>query len=93
MVEDEVFKVKKGGWHLRPRGKVHTFWNFGKKKAKIIELCLPGGHESYMQELAQLFKNGARPKAEDMQHLADQYDIVFRFDKLEDVTNKYGVSL
>jgi uncharacterized cupin superfamily protein len=25
MVEEEVFIVNKGDWHLRPRGKVHTF--------------------------------------------------------------------
>ena len=93
MVEDEVIEVKKGGWLLRPRGKVHTFWNSGKKKARVIELCSPGGHESYMQELAGLFENGARPQPGDLQKLADRYDIVFRFDKLEAVIKKYGVSL
>ena len=93
MVEDEVFEVKKGGWHLRPRGKVHTFWNSGKKKAKIIELCSPGGHEAYMQELATLFENGSKPKPDDLGKLASKYDIVFRFDKLDEVIEKYGVSL
>lgn len=93
LVEDEVFEVKKGGWHLRPRGKVHTFWNSGRKNAKVIELCSPGGHESYMQELARLFENGAKPNPEDLGKLAAKYDIVFRFDKLDGVIKKYGVSL
>lgn len=93
MVEQEVFEVKKGGWHLRPRGKVHTFWNSGKKKAKIIELCSPGGHEAYMQDLAKLFENGATPGPGDLSKLAERYDIVFRFDMLEQVIKKYGVSL
>lgn len=93
MVEDEVMEVKKGGWHLRPRGKLHTFWNSGKKKARVIELCSPGGHELYMQELAGLFENGASPRPVDLQKLAGKYDIVFRFDKLEEIIKKYGVSL
>ena len=93
MVEDEVFQITEGGWHLRPRGKTHTFWNAGKKNAKLIELYSPGGHESYMQDLAKLFENGARPDPGDLQKLADKYDIVFRFDKLDEVTKKYGVRL
>ena len=93
MVEDEVFEVKKGGWHLRPRGKVHTFWNSGKKKAKLIELCAPGGHEAYMQDLAKLFDNGARPNPNDLRKLAEKYDIVFQFNKLDEIIKKYGVSL
>jgi mannose-6-phosphate isomerase-like protein (cupin superfamily) len=93
MVENEVFKVKEGGWHLRPRGKTHTFWNSGKKAAKVIELYAPGGHESYMQDLSKLFENGARPHPGDLQKLASKYDIVFRLDKLDEVIKKYGVNL
>ena len=93
MVEDEVFEVKKGGWHLRPRGKVHTFWNSGKKKAKIIELCAPGGHEAYMQDLAKLFEYGAKPHPDDLRKLAEKYDIVFQFAKLDEIIKKYGISL
>ncbi|WP_207492522.1 cupin domain-containing protein [Aridibaculum aurantiacum] len=45
MVGEEIFTVEAGGWHLRPRGMVHSFWNSGKVPAKFIELYLPGGHE------------------------------------------------
>lgn len=93
MVEDEVTEVKKGGWHLRPRGKVHTFWNSGKKKAKVIELCSPGGHEAYMMELAALFENNGRPAPGALNKLAEKHDIVFRFDLLEGILKKYRVAL
>jgi mannose-6-phosphate isomerase-like protein (cupin superfamily) len=93
MVEEEVFEVKAGGWHLRPRGKTHTFWNSGKVKAKVIELYAPGGHEDYMKDLSKLFKNGARPAPGDLGRLADKYDIVFQFDKLDAIIKKYGVHL
>lgn len=93
MVEDEVFTVPEGGWHLRPRGMTHTFWNSGKKQARVIELYAPGGHENYMQDLAKLFEKGANPNPADLQKLADEYDIVFRFDKLDEVMKKYKVRL
>src|SRR5277367_6626625 len=55
MVGDTIYNVTAGGWHLRPRGLVHTFWNTGTTPAKSIEIYLPGGHEQYMHELAALF--------------------------------------
>jgi mannose-6-phosphate isomerase-like protein (cupin superfamily) len=58
MVGEKVVEVKEGDWHLRPRGVVHTFWNSGKEPAKFIELCVPGGHEAYMESLADLFIGG-----------------------------------
>ncbi|RYY52734.1 MAG: cupin domain-containing protein [Chitinophagaceae bacterium] len=93
MVEKEIFKVGKGGWHLRPRGKVHTFWNNGPATAKVIEICSPGGHEAYMAELVKSFENGNHPDQAFMKNLADKYDIVFRFDLLGDIIKTYGVSL
>ncbi len=93
MVEDEITKVEAGGWHLRPRGKTHTFWNSGKQDAKVIELYSPAGHESYMQNLAKLFENGARPEPGDLKKLASRYDIIFQFDKLDEIFKKFGVNL
>ncbi|RYY59224.1 MAG: cupin domain-containing protein [Chitinophagaceae bacterium] len=93
MVGDEIFKVSKGGWHLRPRGKVHTFWNSGPANAKVIEICSPGGHEAYMAELATSFENGNHPDQAFLKSLSEKYDIIFRYDLLGDIIKKYGVSL
>ncbi|MEO5943841.1 MAG: cupin domain-containing protein [Ferruginibacter sp.] len=93
MVGEEVFEVKAGGWHLRPRGIVHTFWNTGDIPAKFIELYAPGGHEAYMKGLTKLFEGNKRPTAADLKKLGDQYDITFEFDKLEGVIKKYNVHL
>lgn len=93
MVGDKVQEVKQGDWHLRPRNVVHTFWNSSHANAKLIEMCIPGGHEVYMQELAGLFANGQRPKPGDLQALAGRHDIIFRFDLLESVMKKYNLSL
>lgn len=93
MVGDAITEVKAGGWHLRPKGEVHTFWNSNDIPAKTIDICLPGGHESYMQELAALFENGQRPKPSDFTMLARRHDIVYRFDLLDEVMKKYNVKL
>lgn len=93
MVGDELFTVEAGGWHLRPKGIVHSFWNTGKVTAKFIELYVPGGHEAYMNELADMFLNNARPKPGDLDKLANKYDITFIWPKLPEIMAKYKVHL
>lgn len=93
MTGNNMIEVKAGGWHLRPKGMVHTFWNSSTAKAKTIDICIPGGHEYYMQELALLFENNNRPKPGDFKHLEEKYDIHYRFDLLSDVMKRYKVKL
>jgi len=93
MVGEEVFVVPAGGWHLRPRGIVHTFWNSGTTPARFIDLYTPGGHEAYMKDLAKLFEGGKRPKPGELAKLAEVHDIVFAFDKLQGIMDKYKVLL
>ncbi|WP_084523932.1 cupin domain-containing protein [Adhaeribacter aquaticus] len=93
MVGEEIFKVEAGGWHLRPRGLVHSFWNRGKVPVKFIELYLPGGHEVYMQQLTDLFVNGRTPKPEEVDALAKKHDIEFFWDQLPPLLKKYKVRL
>lgn len=88
-----VTEVKAGGWHLRPRGMVHTFWNSGTVPAVTIDMSIPGGHESYMQDLADLFADGKRPGPGDMNRLAEKHDIHYRYDLLEGIMKKYNVKL
>ena len=93
LVGDEIFNVEAGGWHLRPRGIMHSFWNSGKVPAKFIELYLPGGHEAYMQELTTLFVNGRKPQPEELDAVAKKHDIEFFWDQLPPLLKKYKVRL
>jgi mannose-6-phosphate isomerase-like protein (cupin superfamily) len=93
MVDGNVTAVPAGGWHLRPRGLVHTFWNSGPERARCIEIYVPGGHERYMMDLADLFENGARPQPDALQALAAKHDIEFHFEQLDDVMKRYNVKL
>ena len=93
MVGTQVFEVKAGDWHLRPRGIVHTFWNSGTEPAKFIELYVPGGHEAYMEALADMFIGGKRPEPGALESLAKKFDIAFDWAMLKPIMDKYKVHL
>lgn len=93
LVGKQVYQVHAGDWHLRPRGIMHCFWNAGKVPAKFIELYIPGGHEAYMNDLADLFINHARPHPQDLDRLAQRYDIHFDWDQMPGIMAKYKVKL
>jgi mannose-6-phosphate isomerase-like protein (cupin superfamily) len=52
---DKVVEVEAGGWHFRPRGVVHTFWNGHDEPAKFIDMY-PSSQDfvHYLEELSQL---------------------------------------
>lgn len=93
MVEEEIFQVNAGDWHLRPRNKMHTFWNASESTARFVDIYIPGGHEDYMADLAKLFENNGRPKKEDFTLLEQKHDIVYFWNKLPDIMSKYKVHL
>ena len=92
MVGDQITAVPAGGWHLRPRGLIHAFWNSGTEPARCLEIYVPGGHERYMNELADLFENGPPAKGA-VRALALHHDIEWHFELLEGLEKKYNVKL
>ena len=92
LVGNEVTAVPAGGWHLRPRGLIHAFWNSGSEPARCVEIYVPGGHERYMNELADLFENGPPPKGA-VRALAAHHDIEWHFELLEGLEKRYHVTL
>lgn len=51
LVGTEVYEVKAGGWHFRPRGIVHTFWNAGDIPALGTDMYFHQNFEDYLEEL------------------------------------------
>jgi mannose-6-phosphate isomerase-like protein (cupin superfamily) len=89
---DQVTEVPAGGWHLRPRGLIHAFWNAGSKPARCVEIYVPGGHERYMNELADLFEQGPPAKGAIIE-LASRHDIEWHFELLAGLEKRYNVKL
>jgi mannose-6-phosphate isomerase-like protein (cupin superfamily) len=65
---DKVVEIPAGGYHFRPRGLVHTFWNGHNEPAKFIDMY-PSSQDfaHFLEELAQLgtdlHNEGANPFA------------------------------
>lgn len=93
LVGEDVIDVPVGGWHLRPKGTVHAYWNSGKIPSRAIEMYLPGGHEDYMKALTELFATSAMPAQADVDRLGKKYDTAFVWDRLPLLLEKYGVTL
>jgi quercetin dioxygenase-like cupin family protein len=51
LVNGEVHTVHAGGWHLRPRGIVHTFWNNTDKVARCTDMYFNQNFEDFLEEL------------------------------------------
>lgn len=92
-IENEIYNVAAGGWHLRPRGSVHCFWNAGTIAVRFIELYIPAGHEIFMQNLADLFIDNKIPSQQQVADLGEKYDTHFKWDQLPEVMKQYNVHL
>lgn len=60
MVDEELVEVEEGGWHLRPHGKVHTFWNATSEPALVMEIYPNQNFEVFLEELNKLIGEFAR---------------------------------
>jgi mannose-6-phosphate isomerase-like protein (cupin superfamily) len=51
LVGNKVYEVEAGGFHMRPRGIVHTFWNATDKPLRFMDLYFNQNFEDYLEEL------------------------------------------
>ncbi|MFZ4621518.1 MAG: cupin domain-containing protein [Bacteroidota bacterium] len=49
LVGKEVVEVSAGGWHLRPRGITHTFWNSSDRPLRFIDMYFHQAFEEYLE--------------------------------------------
>lgn len=51
MVEDTVYEIPAGRWHLRPRNMSHTFFNNTNQPFRAIDMYFNQNFEDYLEEL------------------------------------------
>ena len=101
LVGEEVYEVRAGGWHLRPRSLVHTFWNATDKPARGIDCYFQQPFEDYLEaasrtipELAQ--KRGLAMDSPQIQAMYTELHAKFgmiRFpEKRQPLIDKYGLN-
>lgn len=100
MVGEELFEVQEGGWHLRPHGIVHTFWNAGNEPAIFLEIYPNQNFEVFLEEMIKLFGEFAKEKiSPDSQEsrkrqdeLLSEWGITMYYDQSHVLMEKYGLT-
>jgi uncharacterized cupin superfamily protein len=99
LVGNEVTVVKAGGWHLRPHGIAHTFWNASDKPLRFIDMFPSQNLEDYFPELnatiGRLMSKGVSPASEEfvqaMQALDVKWGMTAHYDQRQPIVEKYGL--
>jgi quercetin dioxygenase-like cupin family protein len=100
LVGDTVYTVPAGGWHLRPRGIVHTFWNATDAPAHYIDMYFNQNFEDFLEELngkilADMQKYHLTPAdpgiAKRWANLDKRFGITTYFDQRQPLIDKYGL--
>ena len=97
---DKVVEVTAGGYHFRPRGVIHTFWNGHDEPAKFLDMY-PSTQDfaHYLEELAQLGEDmqneGVNPFAPEnmarFKALDARYNHEVFYELMPEHIAKYGV--
>lgn len=96
---DTTREVPAGGWHFRPRGIVHTFWNAHDAPARFLDMYPSSQNFAhYLEELADLgaaiHAEGANPFAPEslarFKALDARYDHEVYYEQMPEFMAKYG---
>lgn len=83
LMEDEIVKVQAGGWHLRPRNIVHTFFNPEKTGLRFFDMYFQQPFEEYLEAVffkindANGFPDGSEKKIKEMERLNKMFGVIF----------------
>jgi mannose-6-phosphate isomerase-like protein (cupin superfamily) len=86
-VGDREIVAEQGGYVIKPRGLMHTFWNPGPAPARLLEVIAPAGFETYFIELAETGDPHRRSE------LAAKYGVTYSSDWVADLTARHNLKL
>ncbi len=99
LVGDEVTIIPAGGWHLRPHGIVHTFWNASDTPLRFIDIYPNQNFEDFFPELTELvgglMSRGVSPASDDflqpMRALDEKWGMIAYYEQRQPLVEKYGL--
>lgn len=100
LVGEKVYQVEAGGWHLRPHGIVHTFWNATDKPARFVDMFFNQDFDNFLEAMfvrliPDLIKRGvpltSKEATQKMDKLNAQYGITMFDDQRQPIMDKYGL--
>ncbi|MBL0333956.1 MAG: cupin domain-containing protein [Chitinophagaceae bacterium] len=100
MVEDKVYEIPAGGWHFRPHGKVHTFFNQTNESFRGIDMYFNQNFEDYLEEvihqiIPDMLQRNLTPAdpaiAKRINDLQDKFGLVGFPEKRDGIIKKFGL--
>lgn len=96
LVEDTLFEIPAGGWHLRPRGIEHTFFNATDKPFRAIDMYFNQNFEDFLEEVfhkitPEMRQNNKEVVDKRMLELHTQFGMVGFPEKRKAIIDKYGL--
>jgi quercetin dioxygenase-like cupin family protein len=89
----EEVQLGPGGYLLKPRGILHSFWNPTDRPARILEIISPAGFERYFKELGEYFASmEGQPDPGRIAEIAGRYDLAFDFSWLPEIVERHGLT-
>jgi quercetin dioxygenase-like cupin family protein len=91
--EDVVEKVPTGSWLIKPRSVAHAMWNVGDQSARVLEVVVPGGLESYFEEIGPILRERGPEWTKRYHAAADAYGLEILDDWTDELKARYGITL
>ena len=91
-IADDEFTAEQGSWILKPRGRMHTFWNAGPAPARVIEILTPGRFEQFFRRSTALAASGELTD-EGMEALGNEYGTSVSMEWVDDLAARYGLEV
>ena len=89
----ETVEATAGDVVAKPRGVPHAVWNPADEPARLLEVIVPGGFESYFVELGEIMGHSGRPDMQALAALAERYDLVMEIESIPRLAAAHGLDL
>lgn len=100
LIDGEVVEIAAGGWHLRPRNLVHTFFNASDQPLRFIDMYFNQPFEEFLEKVffeytpEKGYPFGSKERDHVMNQLSEQYGLVFAptaNEERNELIKKYGL--
>lgn len=99
MVEDEIITVPEGGWHFRPRRKIHGFWNETDMPVHFLEIYPNQNFDVMLEKIwnlrEKLKKDGITLDSKEAWNQVDEiqkpFGITMFHERRKEIIQKYGL--
>ncbi len=100
LVGSEVVQIAAGGWHLRPRGITHTFWNASDAPLRFIDMYFHQAFEEYLEAIFHTltpengYPDNSEKKKIERDRLAEKFGLVHSATSREErkaIAKQYGL--